>query len=500
MPEGSFFRSDLAFNGNGILISGNYDVCIQLDTSRHHDEEWVKEPGTGDQRWPHPDFQFNDEQIATFKLDPIYNYLKNNETIQKEFFWSSHTFTHENLDELHTSDVDNEIRLNIEMAKYLGLLDTEYWSTNSIITPQISGLHNKDALEVFLKYGIESATGDLSRNAITNLENPYLPFYTTMEGSNFEGFPIIPRTPTEIYYFCSTRDENVWKFNEVFHEYYGECDFGTILEHESKNTLLLLTKLRHEAYQFHQANLRHYEKGEYLGESLLEDWTRSVVNLYNKYVYWPLISLKVGKQGDVFMERAKLEACGQETKLIIENDKVVGVSVSATKGDCSVPITVPTTVKKSSLPSGATLEQVGKDPLTVWVPVKKGETKTIKFEQTIDWSVSGSEVTHVEPEYECMAESIGYKCCPEDSYVYYTDNYGDWGYDFDLEEWCGITPYYEVSEEDKCWSEKLGYKCCKSSCTVYTIDSDGKWGYEGDEWCGISSNCEINSEGNYVDN
>ncbi|ORX42289.1 hypothetical protein BCR36DRAFT_587301 [Piromyces finnis] len=568
MPEGSFYRCELAFNGNGVLIIGDYEQSMKIDPNRYHDEEWVKEPGTGDKRWPSENYQFTPKQIATFEKDPVYNFLRNNDTIQREFFWSSHTFTHENLDQLDASDVDNEIRLNIEMAKYLGLLDTEYWSSSSIITPQISGLHNKDALDVFIQYGIHSATGDVSRNAITNLENPYLPFFTTLEGSNFEGFPIIPRTPTEVYYYCSTKEENTWVFNEIYREYYGrDSSYDEILDHESKRTLLLMTKLRHEAHQFHQANLRYYEKEGNYGESLLEDWTRSVVNLYTKYVDWPLISIKISKQADIYVERAKLEACGHETKLIVENDQVVGVSVSASNGDCTVPITVPTNVKKSSLPADATLEQIGKDPLTVWIPLKKGETKSFKFEKAIDWIVSGSEgeittteavepitttttttivieptttsviestttttveptsisvvestttttveptttsteptnpalesttttvvvePTPLKPNYKCIAETIGYRCCSsKNKTVYYTDSYGDWGYDFKLNDWCGITPYYEIVEEE-CWSEEFGYKCCKKSCTVFEIDNDGKWGYEDGNWCGIPSSC-----------
>jgi len=500
MPKGSFYRSELAINGNGILISGDYTQSITLDTARHHDEEWVKKPGTGDQRWPHPNYKFSKQQLNTFEKDPVYKYFYHNVTAQKEFFWSSHTFTHENLDELHETDVDNEIRLNIEMAKHLGLLDTDYWSGSSIVTPQISGLHNKEALDVFVKYGIQSATGDLSRDALCNHENPYLPYYTTMESSNFEGFPVIPRTPTEVYYFCSTREENLWMYNEIYRDYYGrDTTFDEFLTYESKRTLLLMTQLRHEAHQFHQANLRHYEKGKYLGESLLEDWTRAVVNEYTKYVDWPLISIKISKQADIYTDRADLEACGHQTKLIAENDKIVGVSVSASKGNCIVPVTVPTTVKKSSLPSGATLEQVGKDPLTVWVPVKKGETKTFKFEKAIDWKVSGSEAdvanTDDEPtpeqtKYKCMAETVGYSCCPSKySTVYYTDSNGEWGYNVDIDDWCGITPYSETDNEEKCWAEDLGYNCCKFTCTVYDTDENGNWGVEDNEWCAIPSKC-----------
>ncbi|OUM61937.1 Non-catalytic module family DOC2, partial [Piromyces sp. E2] len=80
----------------------------------------------------------------------------------------------------------------------------------------------------------------------------------------------------------------------------------------------------------------------------------------------------------------------------------------------------------------------------------------------------------------CLAETIGYICCsPDNTDLYYQDEYGDWGIDFEKNEWCGITPYVK-----ECWSKELGYNCC-NGCNVIEIDNDGKWGVENDEWCGI---------------
>jgi hypothetical protein len=91
---------------------------------------------------------------------------------------------------------------------------------------------------------------------------------------------------------------------------------------------------------------------------------------------------------------------------------------------------------------------------------------------------------------KCWAEFIGYPCCSEkDTYVYDTDSYGDWSYDFDNNEWCGLTPYEEPQNDEECWSEIIGYSCCKG-CTVYEEDEFGKWGYEKNHWCGIQSFCK----------
>jgi len=114
-----------------------------------------------------------------------------------------------------------------------------------------------------------------------------------------------------------------------------------------------------------------------------------------------------------------------------------------------------------------------------------------------DWSkllgIGGSDEPTIDDpitdEYECLAEMVGYPCCEEgNTHVYDHDDNGDWGYDFDIEEWCGITPYDGRIDDEVCWSEPLGYPCCKG-CVVYEIDRDGMWGYENDTWCGIQSYC-----------
>ncbi|OUM63095.1 Non-catalytic module family DOC2 [Piromyces sp. E2] len=90
-------------------------------------------------------------------------------------------------------------------------------------------------------------------------------------------------------------------------------------------------------------------------------------------------------------------------------------------------------------------------------------------------------------EYHCLSELKGYPCCTFTSpppQVYYSDELGDWGYDFENNNWCGITRRTTSS----CWSEELGYKCCEG-CTVYYSDESGLWGYENDQWCGIYSYC-----------
>jgi len=93
-------------------------------------------------------------------------------------------------------------------------------------------------------------------------------------------------------------------------------------------------------------------------------------------------------------------------------------------------------------------------------------------------------------EIQCLAELKGYSCCDSThTKVYYEDDYGEWGYDFDKKEWCGITPYTaNATNDEECWSKPLGYSCCKG-CGVIEVDKDGSWGYERNKWCGIPTYC-----------
>jgi len=119
--------------------------------------------------------------------------------------------------------------------------------------------------------------------------------------------------------------------------------------------------------------------------------------------------------------------------------------------------------------------------------------------------------------YQCKAEMYGYPCCAFDNTdIYVQDEIGDWGFDFELNEWCGITPnnksetdpiltgntpvttdndltitnnYHPSIAGEECWSEYLGYVCCNECVQVSEIDSNGQWGIEADQWCGIPAYC-----------
>jgi len=492
LPEGSFIRCELAFNGNGILSTINPTLALQVDGERYCDIEYIKPSGKGVDRWPEGNYTLSyDKEFLEY--DTLFEYFDKEEN-NKNFFWSSHTFTHENLDEATISDVDNEIRVNIEIAKLLGIYDKSNYSSKSIITPQISGLRNVDAINVFLKYGIEAGTGDLSRPSLTNKENPYLPFFTTKESSNFEGFPIIPRTPTEVYYSSSTEDENAYIYNLMYKEVLGESTWEQILERESERTLNLMMNLRNEAHQFHQINIRSHDISDKQG--LLQKWSNAVLEKYVQFVDWPVTSLKLDDQAQLYLDRYnRITYCDVDKSAVIDGDYVTAIKVSpkSIEKDCKIPITLPQNVYKDTNESKISYEKRGKDRLVAWVSFTKGdkESKTIKLNPPLAWAIDAKAIEEEKEQKVCWSEALGFKCCEaSENIVEYIDEENSlWGVSKD-NEWCGII------KNENCWAEDFGLPCCESEALDYVLDN-GVIGYEekyendtsrpAGGWCGIKS-------------
>jgi hypothetical protein len=67
-----------------------------------------------------------------------------------------------------------------------------------------------------------------------------------------------------------------------------------------------------------------------------------------------------------FLARYTRDACGYSLSYTTENQEITGVTVSATGNTCSEPIPVTFPVAPTDT-QGFTTEQLGSDPLTVWV-------------------------------------------------------------------------------------------------------------------------------------
>lgn len=87
-----------------------------------------------------------------------------------------------------------------------------------------------------------------------------------------------------------------------------------------------------------------------------------------------------------FAARMARDSCGYKLTWLQSGSQITGVQVTANGNSCTspIPVTFPTGNKPSSLPAGATTEQRGNDPYTVWVKLS-GAPVTMDLATPISW-------------------------------------------------------------------------------------------------------------------
>jgi hypothetical protein len=65
--------------------------------------------------------------------------LLNNRTLTDAFLWTSHSFTHQNMNNATYADCQTQWGLNKAMAELLDLPKAPGYSSAGVVTPQISG-------------------------------------------------------------------------------------------------------------------------------------------------------------------------------------------------------------------------------------------------------------------------------------------------------------------------------------------------------------------------
>jgi len=278
------------------------------------------------------------------------------------------------------------------MAVRLGFSEKDIFSKHTIVTPRSTGLHNVDAIESFMKDSIEVAFGNINRDDINNDEmnekGAYIPWRTTMESSNIDGFSVIPRIPTMLFQQCSTPYENTVKYNKIFEGTGMGASFDEIINRDTQQALLYLLQLRHNPFQFHQANLRNADLP--LRKSMLERWTEKLVEKYNKYVKWPIVSIKSDDLRTSFFEREKFENCDLTQQMIYNGTHIIALSLSSNNRSCRIPVALPKDISITKddlvlLKDILSVEQVNEfDPITLWVRMNDNSI-ALNFEPAIPW-------------------------------------------------------------------------------------------------------------------
>lgn len=306
MNPGSSYFPETGFNCNGAIEAaeqtsngaktctpGSIEYPDQIDTPL----EFQKPLGSGTNQWPATPTSYT-YSANCLKLDTLEQWWANSANRDK---WGliSHTFTHLEVNNATYSDVVKEISFNVAAMNQIGISSGAHYTGNGLIPPAITGLHNGDALKGWHDQGLTHCVGDNTRPVLRNAANDMYPYITTMASNGYDGFLVIPRWATRIYYNCDLPNCTTieWQITSA-----GVGDFETLIATEKADTTRHLLGLYHDPYMFHQANLRQTDVPNYTINgvsaklSLLQIWVETVVQEFVRLVNWPIITLK---QADV---------------------------------------------------------------------------------------------------------------------------------------------------------------------------------------------------------
>jgi len=319
------------------------------------------------------------------KLDPLHMFFSTPST-RDAFAHVSHTFSHESEDNATYYDINKEISWNSAWLSQITLSAATNFSPKGLIPPAITGLHNGDALQAWWDNGIRACVGDNTRSVLMNSQNEHWPYMTTKAANGFDGMQVTPRWATNIYYNCDSSDCTVKEWIDTSLGAVGNITTLLAIERAANSRHLL--GLHHDPFMFHQANLRYTDvantivngaSGKY---SLLQMWVETVTNEMTRLVNWPLITLKHDDISASFAARMARDNCVPAMSYTLSSDSksITGVVVTTSTNSCSVPI--PVTVPGAITNTGYTTEQIGSDPLTVWVPMT-GKPVSLTFKTPV---------------------------------------------------------------------------------------------------------------------
>ena len=143
---------------------------------------------------------------------------------------------------------------------------------------------------------------------------------------------------------------------------------------------------------FHQINLRVVDvlpttiNGVTKQRSLYQMWAETIGARFVSLTNWPLVAVKLDDLVAVFIERMTKDQCQPTTQLLYNvngnTTTITGFTVGAAGNTCSVPI--PVTIPGGTVTDlqGSMTEQIGNDPMTLWVTLS-GAAKSFTLTQPI---------------------------------------------------------------------------------------------------------------------
>ena len=244
-----------------------------------------------------------------------------------QFPWINHTYSHANLDKDSTtySQAYQEITRNNQVATSMGF---SRYDKRALVTPDISGLSNPDAMRAAYDAGVRFLVTDTSRPGMDNptpqagIFNPYQP-----------AILMIPRRPVNLFYNVTTPTEWTNEYNFLYRSYWGrDLSYAEILGKESDVLLQYLLRGEIDPWMFHEANLRAYDSVH----TLLGDLLDRTLDKFSGLVVLPVRSLDMIELGQSTRNRMNANAAGLQCSIAPSQGTI---TLLATNRAAVVPVT-----------------------------------------------------------------------------------------------------------------------------------------------------------------
>lgn len=218
------------------------------------------------------------------------------------FDWISHTYTHLNLDTATYTATLNELRQNDKAAKAKNLLLRSYWK-DGLITPDISGLTNSEALRAMSDFGVRYIVSNtsLNCNSPAGCPGPNKGAYNPLQ----KNILMVPRYPANLFYNVCTPLEWTSEYNSIYQTFWGKkLTYEEVLDKESDIWLRYMLNFDMRPVMFHQSNMCAYDGGS---RSLLGDLIDATIDKYSALYTLPPRSRQLRQIGSLMQERMKLD-------------------------------------------------------------------------------------------------------------------------------------------------------------------------------------------------
>ncbi len=275
---------------------------------------------------------------------------------QAKFNWINHTLNHTNLDNTNYNTTMSEITQNDQVAQQMGFAS---YTIKNLITPDVSGLNNANAMQAAYDAGVRYVVSDTSI-ASGNNPAPNIGIYNQYQHGILE----IPRHPDNLFYNVSNPEQWLEEYNCFYNSFYGRnLTYPEILNNESNVLLHYVMIGDMDPWMFHQTNLRAYDGSH----ALLGDLFDQILTKYDALFVLPVQDPTMDNLGVQIANRMAYSSAGVTASI------VPGQSITITsQGNAVVPVT--------GL-NGSGAENYGGQFIS-HVSMSAGQTVTIPFNST----------------------------------------------------------------------------------------------------------------------